>query len=315
MLCCRGWSTDNGEYNAVEYFGQLRNQCLFIATYISAQIIHLEQIAIFSIFILYWSFICECFSLYEILFYKRFTQATSELNGRKWDNYSTGCSTNTENDMLWQKRTENNYLHQKHRVKNFKYVLKRTWKAGCYLLSAEQLHAKQSKDENKQEQQKKKRDDGTHAVEQRNDEISQRRPVPENRQTSISSFMTSLMTFTQRRVLRGFSLRISFAPCRCAVNSIPPLPVLFSVSIHIQVSQTNLAMLCVRVSKRVVNKGDRWLRQTIHGQSKLITAVTVDVPRRRSRKKAATFRVCVKISDRSILFFVRTRILVKHNTG
>ena len=45
------------------------------------------------------------------------------------------------------------------------------------LLSAEELHSKEGKDENEEKEQEQERDDGTHTVEQRYDEIAQRRPV------------------------------------------------------------------------------------------------------------------------------------------
>jgi len=51
---------------------------------------------------------------------------------------------------------------------NSKYVTA----AQQYLLSAEELHAEQRKDEDEQKQEEEKRDDWTHAVEQRYHEIT-----------------------------------------------------------------------------------------------------------------------------------------------
>ena len=60
------------------------------------------------------------------------------------------------------------------------------------LLSAEQLHAEQSEDEDEEKEQEQERDDGAHAVEERDDEIPQRWPVSASathrqtdRQTSV----------------------------------------------------------------------------------------------------------------------------------
>jgi len=46
------------------------------------------------------------------------------------------------------------------------------------VLSAEQLHAEQRKDDDEEKDEKQQRHDGLHAVEKRQDQIAQRRPVP-----------------------------------------------------------------------------------------------------------------------------------------
>ena len=45
-------------------------------------------------------------------------------------------------------------------------------------LATEELHAEQREDEDEEEEQEQERDDGAHAAQQRDDEVSQRRPVP-----------------------------------------------------------------------------------------------------------------------------------------
>ena len=47
-------------------------------------------------------------------------------------------------------------------------------------LSAEQLHAEQRKDDDEEEEQQQETDDRSHAVEQRRDQVPQRRPVSTN---------------------------------------------------------------------------------------------------------------------------------------
>ena len=60
-----------------------------------------------------------------------------------------------------------------------------------HVLSAEELHSKQSEDENEEKEQEQKRDDWTHAVEQRNHQIAKRRPVPEQQTFSSVQFLHS----------------------------------------------------------------------------------------------------------------------------
>ncbi len=48
-----------------------------------------------------------------------------------------------------------------------------------YLLSSEQLHTQQCEDDDEEEQQEQQRYDGAHGVEQRDDQVPQRGPVPE----------------------------------------------------------------------------------------------------------------------------------------
>lgn len=45
-------------------------------------------------------------------------------------------------------------------------------------LSSEELHAQQRKDDYEEEEQEEQADDGLHGIEQRHDEVTQRRPIP-----------------------------------------------------------------------------------------------------------------------------------------
>ena len=47
-----------------------------------------------------------------------------------------------------------------------------------YSLSSEQLHAQQGKDEDEEEEKEQETEDGTHAAQQRDDEVPQIGPVP-----------------------------------------------------------------------------------------------------------------------------------------
>lgn len=48
----------------------------------------------------------------------------------------------------------------------------------CVLPATKELHAKESKDDNEEEEEEDEGDDGLHGVHQRDDQVSQRCPIP-----------------------------------------------------------------------------------------------------------------------------------------
>lgn len=50
------------------------------------------------------------------------------------------------------------------------------------LPATEELHAKESKDNDEEEEEEDEGDDGLHGVHQRDDQVSQRRPIPSQSQ-------------------------------------------------------------------------------------------------------------------------------------
>lgn len=56
-----------------------------------------------------------------------------------------------------------------------------TGHAAEYLLAAEELHSQKCEDDDEQEEEEQQADDGFHGVEERDDQVPERRPVPANR--------------------------------------------------------------------------------------------------------------------------------------
>ena len=75
-------------------------------------------------------------------------------------------------------------------------------------LSAEQLHAEQREDEDEEEQQEQQRYDGAHRAEQRDDQVPQRRPVPEAGRQSLQTLLPSIInTHSAKHHHRNVHLR------------------------------------------------------------------------------------------------------------
>lgn len=62
-----------------------------------------------------------------------------------------------------------------------------------YSLSSEELHAQQSKDHDEEEEEEEQADDGLHGVEQRDDQVTQRCPIPDKNRQSVCLIEHNIM--------------------------------------------------------------------------------------------------------------------------
>ncbi len=87
---------------------------------------------------------------------------------------------------IWQ-WTETN-LFVGNQMRTIKKEGKKGRKGKQHWLSSEELHAQKGKDNYEEEEQEEQADDGLHWVEQRNNEVTQRRPVPDKNREKVCVF-------------------------------------------------------------------------------------------------------------------------------